>query len=410
VAAAQAARDRSAAELDDARARFLPWLSLDGTLNHYEKPMIVAPLHGLDLRHPPLFDRTPYQAGLALNWTVLDFGKRAAQVRAQRALRDAAGDALSGAEQQLMAGTVHAYLAVLDARQLLEAQDRLVTALDAARARTAQLESQGKAARVDVLRMDAEVQRARADRITAAAQLDVAERQLAQFADTSYDAVHGAKLDALTLTDSSAALDTSSAHRAQLVAEARRASSDVQQTEEQAQAARAGVAAARATWLPTLQMQGAYVDRGRWTGNYSAEWQVGVAMSYPVFTGGSRTSTVQRADANARAAAEQVRAAQLDVERRVDQNLAALNEARARVTALETAVAQTQEVERIEKLALDVGTVVQSDYLDAEARLYSTQAGLIRARHAEIGARVDLARTLGELSRSWLARNVESQP
>jgi outer membrane protein len=137
---------------------------------------------------------------------------------------------------------------------------------------------------------------------------------------------------------------------------------------------------------------------------------VGVAMSYPVFTGGSRTSAVQRADANARAAAEQVRVVQLDVERGVDQNLAALREAHARVAALESAVAQSQEVERIEKLALDVGTVVQTDYLDAEAKLFSAQAGLIQARHAEIAARVDLARTLGELSRSWLASNVESQP
>ena len=118
----------------------------------------------------------------------------------------------------------------------------------------------------------------------------------------------------------------------------------------------------------------------------------------------------QRADANARAAAEQVRVVQLDVERGVDQNLAALREAHARVAALRSAVAQSQEVERIEKLALDVGTVVQTDYLDAEAKLFSAQAGLIQARHAEIAARVDLARTLGELSRSWLARNVESLP
>ena len=80
------------------------------------------------------------------------------------------------------------------------------------------------------------------------------------------------------------------------------------------------------------------------------------------------------------------------------------------MAALESAVAQSQEVERIEKLALDVGTVVQTDYLDAEAKLFLAQAGLIQARHAEIAARVDLARTLGELSRDWLARNVESQP
>ena len=410
VAAAQAVQDRSIADVNDARSRLLPDLSFDGALTRFQKPMVVAPLHGFDLRNPPLFDRTPYQAGLSLNWTVLDFGKRSARISAQRALRNAAGDALTSTEQRLMTSTVHAYLAALDARQLLAAQDRLVAALAAAQSRTVQLEAEGKAAHVDVLRMNAEVQRVRADRISVASRLEVAEHQLAQLADVSFDAVHGAELAPLALVDTSSAVDTSVAVRARFVAQAQHTSSDVRQMEAQSLAARAGVSAARATWLPTVQMQGAYIDRGRWAGNYSAEWQVGVAMSYPVFTGGSRASAVQRADANARAAAEQVRVAQLDVESGVDQTMAALREAHARVAALESAVAQSQEVERIEKLALDVGTVVQTDYLDAEAKLFSAQAGLIQARHAEIAARVDLARILGELSRTWLARNVESLP
>lgn len=410
VAAAQAGRDRSAADLSDARSRLLPTLSFDGSLNRFEKPMVVAPLHGLDLRNPPLFDRTPYQAGLSLNWTVFDFGKRSAQIRAQTALHNAADDALTSTEQDLMTSTVHAYLAVLDARQTLAAQDRLVAALTSAQTRTQQLEAQGKAARVDVLRIAAEMQRAAADRITAASHLDVAEHQLAQLADTPFDAIHGAPLASLALADTAMFADTTGQARAGLVAQAQRSSADVQTLEAQSLAARAGVSAARATWYPTVQMQGAYIDRGRWAGNYSAEWQVGVAVSYPVFTGGGRQSAVQRASANDRAAREQVRVAQFNVASGVDQTLAALREAHARVQALESAVAQSQEVERIEKLALDVGTVVQTDYLDAEAKLYSAQAGLIQARHAEIAARVDLARTLGELSRDWLARNVESLP
>ncbi len=105
-----------------------------------------------------------------------------------------------------------------------------------------------------------------------------------------------------------------------------------------------------------------------------------------------------------------MRTARLDVGAGVDQALAALRETHARVGALESAVAQSQEVERIERLALDVGTAVQTDYLDAEAKLYSDQASLIQARHAEIAARVDLARAVGELSSAWLARNVESLP
>ncbi|OYV66120.1 MAG: hypothetical protein B7Z72_11825, partial [Gemmatimonadetes bacterium 21-71-4] len=254
VAAAQAARDRSTAELADARSRLLPGLNLDGAITRFQRPMIVAPLHGLDLRNPPLFDRSPYQAGLSLNWTVLDFGRRSAQIRAQTALRDAAGDALTSTEQQLMTATVDAYLGVLDARQLLAAQDRLLGALTSAEARTRQLEAQGKAARVDVLRLEAEVQRERADRITAAAQLDVAEHQLARLADISFDAVHGAALAPLALTETATLADTAAAAQAGLVARAVQTSSDVRTLEQRSLAARAGVAAAHASWFPTVQM------------------------------------------------------------------------------------------------------------------------------------------------------------
>ncbi len=410
VAAARAAREGSAADLNGARSQLLPTVGFDGSLTRYELPNIVAPLHGLNLLNPPLFDRTPYQAGLSVRWTVVDFGKRASQIRAQTALQAAAGDALTSTEQDLMTSTVHAYLAVLDARETLAAQDRLVTALRSAQEQTAELEAQGKAAHVDVLRIAAQVQSAVADRISATARLDVAERQLARLTDTPFADVHDAALPPLALADTSTVDDTSQRARGALVARAEQLSSDVQERRQRSAAADASVSAAHASWYPTLQLQGGYVDWGRVTANYSSEWQVGLELSYPVFTGGSRTSAVQRAAADQRAAIQQVRAARMNVQQDVDQSLASLREAHARVAALETAVAQSQEVERIEKLALDVGTVVQTDYLDAEAKLFAAQAGLIQARHAEIAARVDLARTLGELSRDWLARNVESQP
>src|SRR5262245_16753195 len=81
LAAARAQRDRVAADLGDAKSQRLPRLSLDGQLFRYQKPNIVAPLHGLDPGNPPIFDATLVQTGVLLNWTVMDFGNRAAKVR-----------------------------------------------------------------------------------------------------------------------------------------------------------------------------------------------------------------------------------------------------------------------------------------------------------------------------------------
>ena len=408
IAAARAQRDRVSADLGDAKATRLPRVSLDGSLFRFQEPNVVAPLHGFDPTNPPLFNRTLIQSGISFNWTVLDFGNRSSQVRAQRALGGAADAAVSTAEQQLIGRTVNGYLRVLTARDVLRAQDQRLTALASASDRMRQLLAEGKAARVDGLRVDAEAQRAQADRIAAASQVDLAEHDLAQLADLPFEAVRGSPLTELRLTDTAVAADTSGALRSSVVSRARSSSTEIQEMEQRSRAAGAGLSAARATWFPEVRVSGAYIDRGRWLDDFSAEWQVGVAVSYPLFTGGSRTSRIHRAAADERAATEQLRAAGLNVELAVDRSLAALRESHARVTALKTAVEQSTEVVRIERLSLDVGSGTQTEYLDAEANLLRASASLIEARHAEISARVELARITGELSREWLARTVES--
>src|SRR5438105_4385335 len=80
--------------------------------------------------------------------------------------------AVSTAEFQLTSRAVNAYLRVLTARDLLAAQDQRLTALASASDRMRQLLAEGKAARVEGLRVDAEARRAEADRIASASQLD----------------------------------------------------------------------------------------------------------------------------------------------------------------------------------------------------------------------------------------------
>jgi outer membrane protein TolC len=72
-------------------------------------------------------------------------------------------------------------------------------------------------------------------------------------------------------------------------------------------------------------------------------------------------------------------------------------------------VAQSEEVSRIERLSLTVGSGTQSDYLAAEANLFRARASLVEAQNAEVVARVELARIAGELSLDWLARTVETR-
>ena len=82
----------------------------------------------------------------------------------------------------------------------------------------------------------------------------------------------------------------------------------------------------------------------------------------------------------------------------------------ALVSALRRAVQLQTEVARIEQLSLDAGAGTQTDYLRAEADLARARSLLVEAEHAEIAARVELARVVGELTTEWLNRNVETSP
>lgn len=413
VAAARANVDAAAADVGQARAAWLPSVSLDGSMNRFEKPMVVYPLHALDLRNPPFFDTELSQASLGAAYTLFDFGARSAKVRAAESQRAAVDATLGAAEQLLAARTASAYLRVLTARGILAAEDQRLAALAAESKRSRERLAAGKSARVDTLRAASELANATADRASSLSSVELAERELARLIGLPFDAVHASALVGVRL--SSAALpelapDAAASDRNALVARAAVANADVQAAERRADAASASVHSAKAGRYPTLQATSAVVDRGNITGRYLAEWQVGVGFSWPLFTGGARGNGISRAEANARAAREQVRMSRMTAEQQVDEARAALASSRSRVAALDAAVEQAGEVSRITQLARDVGEGTQTDYLLAEAALFRARSSLVQARHAVIAARVELARVLGELSRSWIASSLETLP
>jgi outer membrane protein len=406
LAAARANVDVASADVRQMRAAWLPSVSLDGAVNKFEKPMIVWPLHGLDLRNPPSFDTELSQASLGAAYTLYDFGARSSRVKTAEAQRDAADAALGATEQQLLARTLGAYLRVLTSRGVLAAENQRVGALTAEAKRARDRLAAGKAARLDTLRAASELTSALADRVLSTANVDVAEHELARLMGVPFATVHNAPLASVGLGRAAA----TDAERTDLVARAGSANVDVQLAERRADAAAASVGAAKAGRLPQLQASSAIIDRSNITGRWLSEWQVGVGLSWPIFTGGARQSAVDRAVANSRAAQEQVRITRLSAEQQVDDARAAFDASRARVAALEAAEQQAEEVARITALSRDVGDGTQTDYLIAEAALFRARSGLVQARHAVIAARVELARVLGELNRSWIVTSLESQP
>jgi outer membrane protein TolC len=399
LAAATVARAESGVR--DAQSSRLPSLHVDANVTRFAEPMVVAPLHGFDPRNPPSFDRTLSQGSASLSYTVFD-ASRGARVDRAQALAGAAYTGERAARMQLLADVTRLYLQLSSARELAGAHTLRVTALEREEDRAAQLVQQGRAARVVLLRAQAALSAAQAENVFATSNVDVAANALARQLGINADSLRSARLRAVRAA-AREPIDIAALH-----AVARDSNPDLERARRHLAAAEAGRSEARGSWLPRLQLGGRFIEYASTETHPQGEWQGALQLSYPVFTGGARIAANDRAAADVSAARAEYALATRRIGDAIDRAASALTAARARTTALEAAVMQSEEVTRIDRLALDAGAGVQSDYLTAEADLFRARSALTDARAAELIALVELARITGRLSQPWLADNVES--
>ncbi len=377
-----------------------PSLSLQGTATQFEELMVVTPIHGFEPSLIPPFDETLFRGGAFAAYTVFDGGARGAWISASAARVTAAQSDVRAARQDLISQVAVNYLGVLLARDQLEAHDQRIAALQSELDRAQDLLAVGRAPRVEVLRAEAALADARADRTQTTAMRRVAEGDLGRLLGLPDGSLGGQRLREVTHRPG-AEVD-----RTRLFSASVAANPNVQRARYELTSSEAAVGVARGARRPNVDLQAAYVDQGSLEGNFTAEWNVGLAVSVPVFTGGRLGHGVSRAEALREASREGVRLAELRAAAGVDRALAAWEEAEARSSSLRVAVDRSTEVARIERLRLDTGTGVQSDYLQSEAALLSLRAALSEAEHGAVLARIQLAKAVGELDESWLTENL----
>jgi outer membrane protein len=402
VAFADANHARSGFAVRELDATRRPQLSMDASATRFQKAMVVAPLHAFDPRNPPVFDEMLGQGSLTLGYTLFDASRGDRIARAQ-AMADAAGAQADGARAQVISETVRTYLRANSVREIAAAQEKQVVALQRERDRAAQLVEQGKAARVVLLRAEAALSAARADAVTAASELDVAQQDLARL--LGVDAAEVAQSRLTPVASRATEID-----RANLLASAEQKNADLRRLRLQTTAAQSERNAAQGTWWPRVQLAGRFVEYASSATSPQGEWQGGAAVSYPIYTGGARNAAIDRASAETRAADAELALGRRRVAEAIDRALTAVKSAAARVAALDAAVTQSEEVTRIDRLALEAGAGVQMDYLTAEANLLRVRAALTDARASEVLARVELARISGELTPEWLSAHLENVP
>jgi len=398
--AAGAQRDAARAAVDEARAGLWPQVRADASALRFEEPMVVAPLHGFNPQSPPEFDRTLLQVQLGLSQTLLDGGQRRAVVRRAQALQDRGAAVVRAATAAVVADAVRGWLEVAAHREVLRAEDRRLEALGAERDRVRLFLESGRAAPVDQLRIDAAVARAHADREERREALQVAEAALARLTGRTVAEVTAAVVVPLRPRDS---LADGPQVRGQALAHG----PELEEARARVAASAATADAAEAAWWPEVRLVAGYTDYSSGRQRLSGEWQAGLRAGYPLLSGGARQAAARRAALDLQAAEADLEAVERRVAEAVDRAVARERGAAARGAALARAVAQYEEVARIEALALEAGAGTQASWITAEADLLAARAAWVEARQAEVAARVELARLAGTLTPATLLSLVE---
>lgn len=391
IRAARARRESAVEGASAARARDWPTVGLQYGITHFQEPMITTPIHAFNPGQLPEFDETLLRGSLGVQYTVIDWGSRSSAIDGARTGVEIADAGVRAARIDLIEVVSSAYLRLATNRAVDGAADARVTALRAEVARARQGVVAGTAAEVEALRATTALQDAIAQKTATASGVELATRDLARVAGLPEEAVRTAQLDAPGDLDAP-----------QSIAGSREANPRMAQAAGKAELFRAVVSGEKSGRLPRLDVTGGVMDYGTVADGHVFEWQLGAQLSWELFSGGGRSSAIRRAQAELTAAEEDLRATRLALEGQEDRASTAIESSDARVTALDTAVQQWEELVRIEALALEAGSGTQRDLLEAEAGLFHARAALVEAQAGAVQGRIRLAAVRGVLDLNWI--------
>jgi outer membrane protein len=176
----------------------------------------------------------------------------------------------------------------------------------------------------------------------------------------------------------------------------------VEQAEANYRAARAGVRASKAAYLPSVDLSyrragsgfDPYYGIGGGSLAYANTWSLG--LSLPVFNNFAREDRIVRASVQEDVAEAQLRDARLLARQSLIQQLGALRTAEERIAIQQASVAAAQEDLRVQQQRYNLGASTLLDLLTSQTTLNTARAALIQARQDYRVARAQIEALIGQ--------------
>jgi len=330
--------------------------------------------------------------GLTLSQTLWSY-QAFSQLKEANSAAAAAEATLRGAQESLVLRVAQAYFAILSASDQLTTNQREREAfrvlLDQAKVR----EQTGVGPRSDVAQAQSFYDATEQSVIDAGNSLDDAN-----LAMTEIVGARAASIAPLREEIPLAAPDPDSAE--EWVASARRDNFDVRAAELKAEAAEHDISAQRGKGLPTLSLVGSASKLSQdpvLGGNQSLD-TIGLAVSWPLFTGGSVASAVRQSRALYHEAAAALDAAQRDTERQTRAAFRDIVSGVQRINAARRAMESGREAVEASRRNVEFGTGTEFDLLNAQNNYYAAIRAYSQARYDYLTSVLTLKQQAGRLS------------
>jgi outer membrane protein TolC len=368
----------------EALSNYYPQIGASGGYSKYSSPGIVTEVNGI-LFGTGAFNQ--YTSSLTLSQNIYDFGKTSSQVKIQKINLDSAGADLETSKEQIVLNVRQAYYAVIQAARNRAVADESVGQYKQHLDQSRGFYEVGTKPRYDVITAEVNLSNAKLNFITADNALKIARVNLNNAMGVP-DAPEYNVEDSLafnkyeiTLED---ALSRAMANRPDIKSLALRRS-----------AAEESVRLAKTGYYPALTGSAAY----NWEGTkfpLDNEWNVGVALSFPIFNGFLTKHQVGESVSNLNVARANEETLRQSVVLDVQQSYLNLRQAEDSIATADLAVKQaTENLDIVNgRYAAGVGNPVE--VTDAQIVYSNSKLAYIQALTNYNNAHASLLKAMGE--------------
>jgi outer membrane protein TolC len=377
-----------------ARGARWPAVDFSASATRYAYPTLVYPIRAIGV-FPPL-DDTLYNYGVALKLPLYTGGRlQQGMVLADLGKEISLERERLGA-QGLIYNVSSVYLKILQLSALVQVYDARIVSLEAQEHRLALLVRVGRAARLDHLKVNGLLTKARYDRL----QID---NRRSEAWTLLYQLMGGKRPAEPVALQAYAPAPAPDSSLDDLWRDAQAQNPELKIAEQQTAAGTAREKMARAERLPSLSLVGGYREYAGSDRQFVDDWNMGVQLALPLLDGGVRRAHIEEAALTSAQAQQALEETRLELNKQLQDAWNGQTEAASRLTVTGTSVAEASEAQAIEKLKYEQGVGVITDLLATESALLTAQADRLQARFDLIMARFNLLRATGTLSRERAA-------